>query len=351
MKSIYRWSLLLLLILSACQPAVQRTAITRGFYYWKSTMHFTASERQALDTLQVKKLYIKFFDVAWDPVAQSAMPIAKVEVTGSAAQWLSTHPIGIIPTVFITNECMQRIAPGKVTELAQNLHDLMQRMAQQLPATVQIPEIQLDCDWTATSQQNYFALLTALQQLPFFQQKLVSATIRLYQCKFKEKTGVPPVGRGLLMCYNMGNLKNPDTQNSILDADELAKYIGNLPLYPLPLDVAFPLFDWKVLYQDNQYKGLIQGLPDSALQQPGVARQEGNRFTLLTDTTLQGYRLKKGDMIRQEDATFAEVIRSARLLRAKLVTPQITVALYHLDSITLHKYSTNELETMYSSMY
>ncbi|WP_276479937.1 hypothetical protein [Paraflavitalea pollutisoli] len=351
MKSIHLWWLLLPLILTACQPAAQRKTITRAFYYWKSTMHFTASEMQALDTLHVQKMYIKCFDVAWDPVAQNAMPLAKVQLTGSATNWLSAHPIAIIPTVFITNECMQRIAPGQVAALANNLHALMQRLAQQLPATVQIPEIQLDCDWTATSQQNYFALLTALQQLPFFQQKQVSATIRLYQCKYKEKTGVPPVNRGLLMCYNMGNLKNPDTHNSILEANELAKYIGNLQHYPLPLDVAFPLFDWKVLYQDKTYKGLIQGLSDTALQQPGIAVQQGNRYTLLVDTTLQGYSLKKGDMIRQEDATFAEVIRSARLLRSKLVTPQITVALYHLDSLTLHKYSTNELETMFSSMY
>lgn len=351
MKSIHLWWLLAPLLLSACQPAVQRTSVTRGFYYWKSTMHFTASEMHALDTLQVKKLYLKFFDVAWDPVAQNALPLAKVQVTGPASRWLSDHAIAIIPTVFITNECMQRIAPDKLTDLANNLHALLQSMAQQLPATLQIPEIQLDCDWTATSQQNYFALLKALQQLPFFQQKQVSATIRLYQCKYKEKTGIPPVGRGLLMCYNMGNLKNPDTHNSILEADELDKYIANLQHYPLPLDVAFPLFDWKVLYRDNAWKGLIQGLPDSALQRPGIAQQAGNRFTMMTDTTLQGYSLKKGDMIRQEDATFAEVIRSARLLRSKLVTPQVTVALYHLDSITLHKYSTNELETMFSSMY
>lgn len=351
MKSIRKWWLLAPLLFAACRQPVQRTGITRGFYYWKSTLQLSAAETKALDTLQVTKLYLKCFDVAWDPVALRPIPLAKLQITTAATDWLSGHPIDIVPTVFITNECMQLADSGQVAALANNLHELMRSMAGQLPASVNIPEIQLDCDWTATSRKNYFSLLTSLQQLPFFQHKTISATIRLYQCKYRQKTGVPPVHRGLLMCYNMGNLKNPDTGNSILEAAELEKYIGNLPGYPLPLDVAFPLFDWKVLYRDRTYKGLIQGLPDTLLQRPGLAQQDKNRFTLLTDTTVGGYELKKGDRIRQEDANFAEVIRSARLLRSKLVTPQITVALYHLDSLTLHKYSTNELETMFSSMY
>ncbi|AXY76252.1 hypothetical protein D3H65_20645 [Paraflavitalea soli] len=352
MKSNLTSCLLIVLLLAACRQANQPHTITRGFYYWKSNVDLNASEKNALDTLQVKKLYIKFFDVVWDPTGLRPMPVAKVQLSDSTSIWLSRHPVEIIPTVFITNECMQLIDSSNVAILADRLHDLMAAIANQLPDNSSIHEIQLDCDWTATSKNNYFSLLTRLQALPFFQQKEVSATIRLYQCKYKQKTGVPPVGRGLLMCYNMGNLKSQHTRNSILEAAELEKYIGNLQEYPLPLDVALPLFDWKVLYQDHAYKGLIQGLPDSLLQQKGISRKTGsNTFTILLDTILNGYPLKKGDDIRQEDASFAEIMQATRLLRSKLVTPKITVALFHLDSLTLHKYSTYELEEIFDSLH
>lgn len=352
MKNSIKWGLIFSLFLTACQQPHEPTVITRGFYYWKSTLALSTTEKQALDTLQVKKLYIKFFDVVWDVNHQRPLPVAKVQLTDSVAAWLSHHRISIIPTVFITNECIQSIDSAAISALAGRMHELLTGIAGLFPDTASIREIQMDCDWTATSKNNYFSLLKQLQSLPFFQQKTLSATIRLYQCKYKQRTGVPPVNRGLLMCYNMGNLKNQQTRNSILEAAELEKYIGNLQDYPLPLDIALPLFDWKVLYRDQVYAGLIQGLPDSLLDQTSISRKtSSNTFTVLQDTLLNGYSLKKGDNIRQEDANFEELIQATRLLRSKLVTPSITVALYHLDSLTLHKHSTYELEEVFNSLH
>lgn len=352
MKNCIKWWLIFLLFLAACRQPHEPTVITRGFYYWKSTLTLSATEKQALETLQVKKLYVKFFDVVWDANRQRPLPVAKVQLTDSMAAWLSQHKIAIIPTVFITNECMQSIDSNHIPELAGRMHELLTGIAGMFPDTASILEIQMDCDWTATSKNNYFSLLRQLQSLSFFRQKTLSATIRLYQCKYRQRTGVPPVNRGLLMCYNMGNLKNQQTRNSILEAAELEKYIGNLSDYPLPLDIALPLFDWKVLYRNQVYTGLIQGLPDSLLDQTSISRKtSSNTFTVLQDTVLNGYSLKKGDYIRQEDANFEELMQATRLLRSKLVTPSITVALYHLDSLTLNKYSTYELEKVFNSLH
>lgn len=351
MKSTANWWWIFFLFLLACREVAPPRSVTRGFYYWKSQVVLTATEQRALEKLQVRRLYVKFFDVVWDGVGQQPLPVAKVQFGSATKQWLSDRAIEIVPTVFITNECMLQLDGNRVGTLAQRLHDLVAGMAGSLPSDIRYPEIQVDCDWTAGSRDRYFGLLTHLRALPFFKDRILSATIRLYQCKYRQRTGIPPVDRGLLMCYNMGNLKNPDTKNSILETAELQKYTGNLEEYPLPLDLAMPLFDWKVLYQERVYKGLIQGLPDSLLQQTGIAIQKGNRFTLLNDTLLCGYALKKGDLLRQEDATFAEIKRATRLVEPKLKAPSIAVALYHLDSITLHKYSLYELEEIFDSVH
>ena len=68
---------------------------------------------------------------------------------------------------------------------------------------------------------------------------MLSATIRLHQLKFIGESGIPPVDKGLLMCYNMGDLHRLRISNSILETAELKKYIKQLSVYPLKLDVAF----------------------------------------------------------------------------------------------------------------
>jgi len=341
---------LTILLLAGCTYSPQPNVTDRGFYYWKSVMGLSGAEKQALETLQVKKLYLKCFDVVWDGRQQRPMPVAQVRFTDSVTTWLTNRQVAIIPTVFITNECMQSIDSTAIPALAGNIRDLLSGIAATNHIEAAIPEIQIDCDWTASSKNKYFYLLDQLKQHAFFRQKILSATIRLYQCKYKQKTGIPPVDRGLLMCYNMGNLKKPSTINSIIEAAELKQYITNLADYPLPLDIALPLFDWKVLYRNNVYKGLINDLPDSLLQK-NIAQNTRNTYTILQDTILGGYTLKKGDFIRKEDANFEEVIQSTQLLRSKLTTNRFTVVLYHLDSLNLHKYSTHELEEMFDSLH
>ena len=152
------------------------------------------------------------------------------------------------------------------------------------------------------------------------------------------------------MCYNMGNLKDPASKNSILETEELKKYIGNLSTYPLPLDVAFPLFDWKVLYRNNVYAGLIQGLPDAAFSS-SFCSKTSNRYHVLKDTLLQGYNLRKGDMIRDEQSDIKEVLAAENEIAKHLKNTPLRVSLYHLDSVILSKYSTHELESIYNSLH
>jgi hypothetical protein len=151
------------------------------------------------------------------------------------------------------------------------------------------------------------------------------------------------------MCYNMGNLKNPATKNSIIETEELKKYLGNLSNYALPLDVALPLFDWKVLFRNNTYTGLIENLPDAVLINSFALKKE-NRFELLKDTLLQGYDLKKGDILRSEQSDYSEILSAAGEVNKRLKNTRPRVSLYHLDSVILNKYTLHELEAIYNSM-
>ena len=332
---------------AGCAPKERKTS--RAFYFWKSELRADSTEQQALRDLRVKNLYVKFFDVTWNAQLEKPEPAAKIFIDSASKAFFKKDSINLIPTVFITNETLENIIPEAVNKLGERIYYLLSGLLDENDL-LNIKEVQFDCDWTESTRDKYFELLRYMKMLPKLADKTLSVTIRLYQCKYKDKAGIPPANRGLLMCYNMGNLKNPQTKNSILETEELQKYIGNLNDYPLPLDIALPLFDWTVLFRQGQYQGLISNLP-SALLDTGVSKTDGNYKEMIVDTVLNGYELKKGDRLREEKSTFDEIMKTGKALTPQLITPEFNVVLYHLDSAILKKYTKDELEKVYSSLH
>lgn len=283
-------------------------------------------------------------------MAQDAEPAAKIQFDTASLEWIQRAGIEIVPVVFITNESLVKIPPDRIKILSTRIGYLTKELLRENLISQPVRETQIDCDWTAGTRDKYVDLLNFLKTLPVFADKKISATIRLYQCKYSSKTGIPPVSRGLLMCYNMGNLKDPQTSNSILDVKELKKYIGSLKEYPLPLDIALPVFEWKVLFRNNQFAGLISNLPDTVLTDKTLFQHTRNHFELNTDTVLHGYEFKKGDLLRVEKSNYTEVLKAAEALTSQLKTTEFTVSLYHLDSISLSKYKIDELENLYNRL-
>ena len=336
----------------SCNKKKEPRQIETAFYYWKSILNLTNFEKQKLDSLKVKTIYLKIFDVDWDETSKQPLPVAKLTVNEESIKSLrapgtNNFKLNVIPVIFITNECIKNIDSAQIIQLADNISDLTFKLISG-NAFNDILEIQFDCDWTESTKEKYFDLINLFKKR--FTHTPLSATIRLHQIKFLSKTGIPPVDRGLLMCYNMGNLKNPATNNSILETEELKKYTSNLSRYPLPLDVAFPLFNWKVLYRNNMYSGLIQGLPDAVFTN-FFCTKTGNRYQILKDTLLQGYNLRKGDIFRDEQSEIKVVLAAAGVVSRHLKNTPLRVSLYHLDSVILSKYSTHELESIYNSLY
>jgi hypothetical protein len=328
--------------LFSCNEKAEVNNVERAFYYWKSVVKLTDFELKRLDSLNVQTIYLKFFDVDWEPSSRQAIPVAKMQVQDKRL----LQQYNIIPTVFITNECIQQIDSLQSIALAGKINGLIKDLCT-VNQINPIKEIQIDCDWTASTAKKYFALLKTIRRLS---QTNLSATIRLHQIKFFSKTGVPPVNRGLLMCYNMGNLKNPATKNSIIETAELKKYTANLSNYPLQLDIAFPLFEWKVLFRDNIYKGLIENLQDDIFT-PAFSSKKNDRIEILKDTLLAGYDLKKGDALRTEESDVSTILDAAKEINQHLKNTHQRVSLYHLDSVTLKKYSTHDLESIYNSFH
>ncbi|MCB0567235.1 MAG: hypothetical protein KDD01_22945, partial [Phaeodactylibacter sp.] len=177
-----------------------RTEPEIGFYYWKSSFDLTETEQRALDTLEVKHLYIKFFDVDTEGGA-AAMPKAPIRFAHGVPEGYR-----IVPCIFITNRTFQgKQDPGA---LAEQIWDYLQQINTRYG--LQPDEYQFDCDWSPSTRQAYFAFLERINRLN--SGASISVTIRLHQYRYPDQTGVPPADKGTLMYYNMGDIE--DVQES-----------------------------------------------------------------------------------------------------------------------------------------
>ena len=320
--------------MAACRLQPTERNVQRSFYYWKTGFRLDATERQALDRHGVRKLYLRFFDADWDALANDARPLARLRVEQPPPPGIT-----IVPVVYLTQELLQHSDPSAIRKLAERIAGLITAEAERSRMAL-ADEVQMDCDWTTSTRDAYFSFLKELRRQPLLNDRKLSVTIRLHQLKYRGQAGIPPADRGLLMCYNMGNLKDPSIKNSIIDPDVLASYIGGLSSYPLPLDLALPIFDWWVLFDRNEYRGLVR---DVRLN----LRGEERRVEFRTDTMIQGYSFKAGQWLRHETSEAGDVRLSAQRLSRKLKTEKITVILYHLDSANLANYTPDDLESFY----
>lgn len=333
---VYRYALLLLIGLSACRPEAPpppRPAI--AFYHWRTALALNADERRWLDTLAVDRLYVKVFDIDWSAEHQQPIPLAALEWDTARRPAALT----IVPVVFITNRSLQHLT-GDPGDLAARL---LAKVTERLAGTP-FDELQIDCDWTAGTRTVYFELLRALRrQLPAG--TTLSATIRLHQLRYPEQTGVPPIDRGLLMYYNMGDVDEWAESNSILNLHKAAAYLRG-DAYPLPLDLALPLFRWGVVFRQRKLLKLINNLEAADLaDRRRFATTGPGRYRVLESTYLGGYYLYRDDEIRLEAIAAAALYAAAAQWRDYAGSPPARIIFYHLDSVVLKSFNYATLRT------
>jgi hypothetical protein len=303
----------------------------------------TPFEDRALKKLHCRKMYVRCFDIDWSEALQRPFPESMIRLP----QQVDTS-FSYVPVFFITQKALANIPDTSLGTLAKNTAQLLGKLCAQ--AHLNASEIQVDCDWTSSYKDKYFSLLEYLKREPFFQHKIVSATIRLHQVKYISRNGVPPVDKGLLMCYNMGDLKKPGDHNSILDVPLMEQYLGAVNAYPLQLDVALPLFSWCVLFHENNFIGILRGIDPSELQsQRSFSRRSENIYLCENDVRWHDYWFRKGDIIRIEEPGFKDISAAAALLQKKLKRTPENICLFHCDSITISKYAPEQLDEIFAA--
>jgi hypothetical protein len=138
---------------SAPAPAADGPPPQRAFYYWRTTFRLSPAEARALTELGVTRLYLRAFDVEWSAAEGAPSMIGKVAPLEGARV-----PAGIevVPVVFLRDEVFRRARD--VSGLARQVWAEVGRRMALFGVTAR--ELQLDCDWTDTTQGAFFAFTT-----------------------------------------------------------------------------------------------------------------------------------------------------------------------------------------------
>ena len=336
----------LLCCFNACKR--RHTVVLPAFYFWKSDHLSLYEEDYSLLThLKTRRLYVKLFEVT------RKQPLGLVPASKTSLCSYPNFPDStgyyapeVIPTVFINNSALTGITANESDFLADNILFLARKYYSRLEVE-HWPwrELQIDCDWSASNKESYFRLLRALKQKSGL---LISCTLRLYPYKYRDKMGVPPVDRAMLMCYNLLNPLSSGDENSILSTAQLKGYLGRRSIYPLPLDIALPVYDRMQWYRQDQFSGVIHaGEADlSRILMP----LKPYWYELQRDTVIDGDYLRAGDKIKYESITPDVLREAAAMLRdAVPLGDTATIAFFHLDPKILQYFNYATLDSVSAS--
>ena len=321
---------LVVAILFLCWNCRQPGEVETGFYVWKSLPGEADCEPAYLEKAGVKRLYVRLFDV--DKKDGKALPQGVLRWKKEA-----TPALPVVPVVFITNRTFVGIADGELEDLAGKVVAKVQDMCGEMFHAGPVG-IQFDCDWTKGTRYAYFRFLELFRQkwpdIP------LSVTIRLHQVKYFKATGVPPANRGVLMYYATTEPGDFLARNSILDNEEAEKYTANMRDYPLPLDIALPLFSWGIVQNPLGKIKLVSGIRQADLDgQPDCYRRESDgSWMVLKSHYLDRLWMNEGYRIRVEEVTPEMLKVAVRNLRDKRNQSTTEVVYYHLDESVMRNF-------------
>ena len=309
-----------------------------SFYYWKQDFNLNQSQKAILEFNQVKKLYVKFFDVTWDLRENKAKPISKIDFK------IPVGKFNIIPCIFIENQVFKQ---NNSADIALKVYGLVGKIAES--NKLQLNEIQIDCDWTDATQKAYFSFLTQLKKISQNKQ-IITSTLRLHQFKYPKKTGVPPVEKAVLMCYNMGKIDNQKTDNSIISEAELKKYIFEIDPYPLPLDLALPSYHWGLIYRLGKLTLIVNDIDRNQLKSFAFTKLSENKFRADSNFYYDNTYFCKNDILRIEESDPSTLLKCAEILE-KSNHHFNDIIFYHISSNSISNYEKNFFSNLTSYIH
>jgi hypothetical protein len=229
-------------------------------------------------------VYCRYFDVVMNDDGTEPKPNATISFSE-----ILPADIEIIPTVYITEDCMHQKHAG----LAEKIVKRIQQMNETNDIS-EVREIQIDCDYTSKSRSTYYDFLKEVRQA---WGKTVSTTIRLHQLSM----ATPPADYGVLMIYNTGDPRKWEDRNPILDYRDVYPYLERLDNYQLPLAAAYPVYLWVRNIQGVRVEHTVEAAEILKVKKAMEKERPDLSRAIIT------YHLDKDNINRYKPKTYEEI--------------------------------------------
>ena len=282
-RDIIWMSLLLCLLMAGCS---ERQELTEGnaVYFWRTDLRLDSTEQSFLQRYHINKVYCRYFDVVIDEEGTDPKPNATIAFSSTLSD-----SIELIPTVYITENCMHQKHPGLAEKIVKRI-----RQMNETNDIKHVSEIQIDCDYTSKSRKNYYQFLDEVKEA---WGQTLSTTIRLHQLPME----APPVDYGVLMIYNTGDPRKWEERNPILDIRDVQPYLKQLDSYPLPLAAAYPVYQWVRTIRNIRIEHTVEAEEILRVKQAVEKKRSNLKNVIIT------YHLDKDNINRYKPETYEEI--------------------------------------------
>ncbi|MEM6345967.1 MAG: hypothetical protein AAF927_18885 [Bacteroidota bacterium] len=322
------------LLLWGCGPNTVKTV----FYQWETRPDWSNSTQAYLDTLATEQLFLRFFDIEWDDSRKRIVPIGSLRA--ALGEWEGKE---VVPVVYLSENVLSHLNEARIADLAELSIDRIRRIAEPLD---QINEIQIDSDWSAETQANYFAFIEQMQTLLGETGPQVSVCVYPHHVLQRDSMGIPPVARARLMLMEIDDPVAIEASGTLFGAN-IREAVSEADDYGVPLDVGLPIGSWGVVLRNEEAVSILRHLPLNVLEDRDRFEVVNAYFyRVLTDTYLDGTFLFENDMIRLEALSPDQLRESVKPLAPYLSQDSMSVGFFHLEVNTSAEYPPKEIERL-----
>jgi hypothetical protein len=312
-------------------------------FYWRTTFTIDSTERGRLDELGISTLYVRYLDVeGWG--FESLVPQQPIQTEGE----LRIRGLSIVPTVYIVPAALRndydssrlRAFAKKLVRYMMEVDTAIHQAAGTSPRS-HFERVLLDYDWTPSTREVFFRLLRSVQEL--LPATSVESTIRLWQYHNPLLAGIPPVKRGILMCYNMEPYDDPWTTNAVASIERFKQFVTTnaAEAYPVLLDIAYPIFRQSVHLPVGGDAWYSRRIIHTGLSI--------GRHVFPSDTMIDNEQIGSLDVIRVDGGT-TDVLNAMREHAARTIPNDrmVGTTLFAFDTVEINRIGVSTLNSILS---
>lgn len=151
------------------------------------------------------------------------------------------------------------------------------------------------------------------------------------------------------MFYNIGAISASDA-NSIYEEKNALRYVSFLKKYPLPLDIALPIFSWGIGTRHGKVHYLLNKMYAKDFEKDSnFVRISEDRYRANHSLFKGGYYIMENDEIKIENIGAKDLKNMTSMLIKNVSQPVKKIIFYDLDSSNIINYESNIFQAVSQS--